>query len=152
MPELDSHAPTASNPTPLESRYSPWHACGNDYESYSAKMKQCAHLEFVSATCRLEPGDDDTERAAKQWERLFGVASRDSELLFTNMRLTFVPGVEGKSTGLESITIRVNSKQHFDRILDAASKLGLREASCIHMLGLKWHIVLADGWQEKSRL
>ena len=154
MPELDSHAQTANNTTPLESRYSPWHACGNDYDAYSAKMKQCTHLEFVSATCRLDPGDDDAERAAaaNQWSEIFGVACRDNELLFTNMRLKFVPGIEGKPAGLDSITIRVNSKEHFDRILDVGRKLNLREESCIYMLGLKWHIVLADDRQEKSKL
>ncbi|KAL5408782.1 hypothetical protein PMIN06_007602 [Paraphaeosphaeria minitans] len=29
--ELDSHAPTKINPTPLKDPFSPWHACGPDY-------------------------------------------------------------------------------------------------------------------------
>ncbi|UPX20536.1 uncharacterized protein EKO05_0010765 [Ascochyta rabiei] len=34
MPELDSHTPSTNNPTPLESRFSPWHACGSDHKVY----------------------------------------------------------------------------------------------------------------------
>ncbi|KAK5100801.1 hypothetical protein LTR70_001298 [Exophiala xenobiotica] len=36
MPEFDSRKVSPTNPTPLESTYSPWHACGPDYERYSA--------------------------------------------------------------------------------------------------------------------
>ncbi|KAK5073587.1 hypothetical protein LTR64_007277 [Lithohypha guttulata] len=152
MPELDSHTPTAGNPTPLQSTFSPWHAAGKDYEAYSAGMKRCAHLKFLSATCRLTPGDSNTEQAAKQWERLFGVSREGSELAFTNMRLRFVPGADGSSDGLESISIQVTGKQRYYEMIEKARELGLLEESWINMLGLRWRISLADEEPGKSKL
>src|SRR6266498_2684348 len=66
MPELDSHTPTPQNPDPLTSRFSPWHACGPDYEAYSAGMKRAFHLHLIGVTLRLAPHDTDIEAAAKQ--------------------------------------------------------------------------------------
>src|ERR1700743_3417711 len=102
MPELDSHAPSSANPDPLGSTFSPWHACGSEYEKYSAGMRRCAHLKLVSATLRLAPGQTDVERAAQQWQDYFGIKREGSDLLFTNSRLKFVPGVDGQPDGLES--------------------------------------------------
>lgn len=152
MPELDSHTPTFSDLTRLDSKYSPWHACGKDYESYSRVMKRCAHLKLLNVTCRLAANDADTERAAKQWENVFGVARDGSELAFTNARLKFVPGVTGRSDGLESITVGVRGKREYNQVLDAAARLGLLNGNTIDMLGLNWHIALEIEGEEKSKL
>ena len=152
MPELDSHAPTPDNPTPLATPYSPWHACGKDYASYSAGMKRCAHLKLLGATCRLAVRDNDTGRAAQQWERLFGVERQHSELVFTNARMTFVPGVSRRHEGLESITIGVHGEQRLEKVQEAADQLGLWDGGCIRMLGVEWNVVLLDEESVKSRL
>jgi len=142
MPELDSHTPSPSNPTPLESTYSPWHACGPDYATYSAGMKRCSHLRLIGASCRLAPGQSDTEAAALQWQEYFGVKREGSDLVFTNARLKFAPGVQGQSEGLESITIEVAGKDRFAKMLDIVSKEGLCGDGWTNMLGVKWYFVL----------
>ncbi|KAK5191388.1 hypothetical protein LTR96_009893 [Exophiala xenobiotica] len=150
MPELDSHTPSPSNPTPLASPHSPWHACGPDYASYSSAMKRCSHLRLLSATCRLAPGQtdqSDTEAAAQQWEEYFGITRQNSDLVFTNARLKFVPGVPGgqsQSEGLESITIQVTGKDRFAKMLDMVSKEGLCGDGWTNMLGIKWYFVLSE--------
>jgi hypothetical protein len=73
-------------------RYSPWIACGADYDSYSAGMRRTSHLRLLRAECRLVSGDTDVEGAARQWESLFGIRRKGNELLFRNMRLRFVGG------------------------------------------------------------
>ena len=65
MPELDSHKASPSNPDPLLDRFSPWHPCGPDYASYSTGMKRSSHLYCIGSSCRLAPGDRDTEGAAQ---------------------------------------------------------------------------------------
>ena len=151
MPELDSHRVSPTNPTPLESTYSPWHACGPDYERYSAGMKRCSHLKLLSATCRLAPGRSDTEAAAGQWQDYFGVRSERSDLVFTNSRLKFVPGVTGQPEGLDSITIEVTGKERYDRMLDLAKQDGIYDDSCVNMLGIKWYFVLKANGGETTR-
>lgn len=154
MPELDSHRVTAHNPNPIGDRFSPWHACGSDFESYSAGMKRQGDLQFVSATCRLQPGDNDTAGAARQWEALFGVsrAPEPFSLVFSNMKLSFVNWQEGELEGLESITIAVTGADRFDRILDRASKEGLCGDGWINMLGVKWFFELEGADAEVCRL
>jgi len=125
MPELDSHHPSPTNPDPLKSSFSPWHACGPDYSSYSAGMKRCSHLRLISAICRLAPGDLDTQAAAQQWEQLFGVPRERVELAFTNMRMKFMKCGDGEVEGLESITIAVEGEERFNAMLDAAREEGL---------------------------
>src|SRR3954451_13823064 len=66
MPELDSHTSSRDNPDPLGFRFSPWHAAGADYDSYSAGMKRCSHLHMVGAVCRLALGVTDTIGAARR--------------------------------------------------------------------------------------
>ena len=95
MPELDSHTPGPNNPTPLKSRFSPWHACGSDHKVYYPGMKRSEHLSLEGCVLRLQPGDYDHEAASRQWEETFGVARSRDLLAFTNARLGFTPGREG---------------------------------------------------------
>jgi hypothetical protein len=152
MPELDSHCPSPINPEPLKYRFSPWHACGADYSSYSTGMKRYSHLHLVNAVCRLAPGDLDTQAAARQWEQLFGVPRERDELTFTNMRMKFIKGIEGKAEGLESITIAVEGEEKFNTILNNAREEGLCGDGWINMLGVKWYFVLTGGEVHKSML
>jgi hypothetical protein len=152
MPELDSHRPSPSNSDPVMARLSPWHACGKDFASYSAGMKRCSHLRFLGAECRLAPDDSDTEAASRQWKDLFDITRNGSELVFTNARVRFVPGVEGQAEGLVSITIGVQGKQKFDGILDRARAEGLCGNGWINMLGVRWYFVLLGETDGKSNL
>jgi len=157
MPELDSHKPSPTNPTPLEDVFSPWHPCGSDYEQYSAGMKRCSHLRLLGATCRLSPGQTDTEAAAGLWEKYFGVRRESSDLVFTNARLKFVPGVHGQPEGLESVTVEIKGKERFDKALDVVSKEGLCGDGWANILGVKWYFVLSSEEssgrvEERSRL
>lgn len=152
MPELDSHSPSPSNPTPLATLFSPWHACGSEHSRYSAIMARNAHLSFVSASCRLAPGQSDAEAAAKQWEDIFGVPRHENRLLFTNMHLEFVPGIDGQPEGLESITIKVKGRQKFDDMLAAAGREGLCGDGWTNIVGVKWYFVLEDEHHQESKL
>jgi hypothetical protein len=143
MPELDSHAISPNNPDPLGSRFSRWHACGTDYASYSASMKRHSDLQLVGAVCRLAPGNTDTETAARRWEEVFGVPRVRNELAFTNARMRFVPGVEGKPEGLESITIAVDGEARMTGILERARLEGLCGDGWVNMVGVKWYFVQA---------
>ncbi|EXJ82594.1 hypothetical protein A1O3_06407 [Capronia epimyces CBS 606.96] len=151
MPELDSHTPSSSNPTPLESSFSPWHACGPDYERYSATMRRHSHLRLAAATCRLAPGQTDTEAAARQWHEWFGIDRDGSELVFTNARLRFVPGVEGQPEGLESMVLAIKGKQRLEGILGRVRDEGLRLCAdgWTDLLGVKWCFIL-EGEKEKG--
>ena len=143
MPELDSHAPSPTNRDPLGSRFSPWHACDADYGSYSAAMRRYSDLHLVGAVCRLAPGDTDTEGTAQRWEDVFGVRRVRDELVFTNARMRFKSGEQGKPEGLGSITIAVEAKERMAGILDRARKEGLCGDGWISMVGVKWHFVRA---------
>ena len=143
MPELDSHAPSPDNPTPLASRFSPWHAAGADYGSYSAAMKRCSDLHLVGVVLRLAPGATDTEAAARRWEEVFGIPRLRDRLEYTNAQLKFVPGDQGKPEGLESITIAVEGEERMAGILDRAKKGGLCGDGWINMVGVKWYFVPA---------
>ncbi len=155
MPELDSHRPSPQNPTPLESPFSPWHACGSDFDRYSAAMRRCSHLKLVGATCRLAPSrpkKTDVEQAAQQWQDYFGVEREGNDRLkFTNARLTFVPGVEGLPEGLESITIAVKGKNRLDKLLEVVSREGLCGDGWTNLLGLRWYFVLQEEDAEKEQ-
>lgn len=139
MPELDSHDITSTNNTPLQSRFSPWHACGQDYESYSAGMKRNGDLSLLGCVLRLAPGDYDAELGSKQWEDLFGIPRSRDLLAFTNARMGFVPGRDGEPEGLVSITVGVTGQRRMEEIFERASKLGLNiEQGGIDMLGVRW--------------
>lgn len=150
MPELDSHAPSPDHPDPLSSRFSPWHACGADYGSYSTGMKRCSDLHLVGAACRLAPGNTDTESAAQRWEEVFGVPRSRDGLAFTNALMRFQPGMEGKPEGLESITIAVDGEARMAGILERARAEGLCGDGWINMVGAKWYFVRAG--EEGGRL
>lgn len=145
MPELDSHTPSPTNPTPLESLFSPWHACGADYPAYSTAMKRRSHLKLIGATLRLAPGNSNVQAAAQRWQSIFGIRSQGNHLLFTNAQLKFVNGVQGQPEGLESLTIRVKGKDRLERILDTARREGLYRDGIVEMLGVKWFFVGSDG-------
>jgi len=148
IPELDSHTPTPSNPTPLSTSHSPWHACGPDYPSYSAAMKRCAHLKLLGVTCRLAPGDTDTDAAARQWEGLFGVKAKQGagELGFTNGVLKFVAGdKKGKrGEGLERITVGVRGRKRFYSVIREARRLGVVVDEEVRMCGVRWDFKLLE--------
>jgi len=143
MPELDSHRPSKENPKPLTSPFSPWHACGSDYKAYSAVMKRNTHLQLSGLVCRLAPEDVRHEDAPRQWEDMFGVARSRDLLAFTNARLGFMRGEEGKPEGLVSITIGVTGQETLKGILDRANKEGLCGDGWINMLGVKWYFYVA---------
>ncbi|PGH06718.1 hypothetical protein GX51_02159 [Blastomyces parvus] len=149
IPELDSHEATPANPEPLTSRFAPWHACGSDYDSYSKGMKRTADLHLVDVTCRLAPGDEDTDAALKQWEETFGISRSPGHLQFTNARMRFLPGIAGKSEGLADITIAVRGEERLEGIFDRARELGLPSGDgWVDMLGARWHFVAASGRRE----
>jgi len=156
IPELDAHAISSTNPTPLETELSPWHPCGPDFEKYSAGMKRCSHLKLVNAVLRLAPGQTDVVAAAQRWQDYFGVKRHGSGLEFTNARLKFVPGVDGMPEGLESITIEVQSKDRLEKMLKVASKEGLCGDGWTNLLGIKWYFVAKEdaesGHQRESKL
>lgn len=142
MPELDSHAPTPNNPTPLKSRFSPWHACGSDHKSYYPGMKRSTDLSLEGCVLRLQPGDTDHEAAARQWEETFGITRSRDLLAFTNARLGFIAGREGRREGLVSITVGVNGRDKLDAIMERAREAGICAEGCIDICGLKWNLVL----------
>jgi hypothetical protein len=142
MPELDSHTKTEGNKEPLKDRFSPWHACGPNFDKYLGSMKKHSDLHLIGALLRLAPGDVDTEGAARQWRDIFGVDMSRDLLAFTNARMGFIRGVEGEKEGLESVTIGVEGRERFDGILRRASEEGLCGDGWINMCGVKWYFVL----------
>ncbi|KAJ4298962.1 hypothetical protein N0V90_004206 [Kalmusia sp. IMI 367209] len=152
MAELDSHAPSKANPEPLKERFSPWHACGSDYDSYFEGMKRTSDLTLEGCVLRLAPGDVGHEDAARQWEEVFGVGRSRDLLAFTNARLGFIIGKEGEREGLVSVTVGVNGKKRFDGILERASKAGLCGDGWINMCGVKWYFVLTGHDESKEKL
>lgn len=150
MPELDSHAPSPNNPTPLKSRFSPWHACGSDHKTYYPGMRRAAHLSLEGCVLRLQPGDYGHEAAARQWEETFGVARSRDLLAFTNARLGFVPGQYARPEGLVSITVGVRGQGRLDAILERARRAGVCENGDVNMCGVRWIFVLTG--QDASKL
>ena len=142
MPELDSHRPSPNNPTPLKSRFSPWHACGSDREVYYPGMRRAAHLTLEGCVLRLQPGDYGHEAAARQWEETFGVARSRDLLAFTNARMGFVPGREGHPEGLISITIGVAGQEKLEAILRRARAAGVYKDGSLEMCGVRWNFTL----------
>jgi hypothetical protein len=137
----------------LGEKFSPWHACGKEYERYSKLMRESGELHLMGCTLRLAEGDGDVGRAARQWSDLFGITMSRGELAFTNARMGFVPGEEKKPEGLGEVVIGVESKNILDGILNRAREEGLWRAadSRFLMLGLMWRVVLLDD-QVKARL
>ncbi|KAF1347351.1 hypothetical protein EJ07DRAFT_169761 [Lizonia empirigonia] len=150
MPELDSHTPSPNNPTPLKSRFSPWHACGSDHKVYYPGMRRAAHLSLEGCVLRLQPGDYGHEAAVRQWEELFGVARSRDLLAFTNARMGFVPGEKGQPEGLVSITVGVRGQYRLDAILERAKKAGVYTGGQVHMCRVRWNFMLTG--HEDSKL
>ncbi|KPI35205.1 uncharacterized protein AB675_10147 [Cyphellophora attinorum] len=153
MPELDSHAVCERNSDPLGERFSPWHACGKEYERYVELMEESGELHLLGCTLRLAEGDGDVGGAARQWSDLFGIPLSRGELAFTNARVGFVKGQEKRSEGLTLITIGVGSENRLSGILNRAREEGLWRAAdgSFLMLGIMWKVVLLDGYI-KARL
>ncbi|KAK5175007.1 uncharacterized protein LTR77_000143 [Saxophila tyrrhenica] len=157
IPELDSHAPTKSNPEPLRTRFSPWHPCGPDVERYTAKMKEYRHLSLIGAVCRLAPGDWGAELASTQWEQTFGIPRSRDLCQFTNARVGFVHGEEGELEGMVSVSVGVVGERRRKAIFDRAREMGAlkeeRERRYVDMVGVRWNFSLTgeDEW-EGSRL
>mgnify|MGYP006877410597 CR=1 FL=1 len=151
MPELDSHAPGPNNPTPVQTRFSPWHACGQQSDIYIPSMKKSGHLNLEGCTLRLQPGDVGHEAASRQWEEIFGVGRSRDMLAFTNARLGFIRGQEGQPEGLVAVTIGVRGKERLDAILERAQNAGVCGNGWIAMCGIKWYFVLTgyDEFKEK---
>ncbi|RYN46519.1 hypothetical protein AA0114_g8309 [Alternaria tenuissima] len=152
MPELDSHVPGPKNPTPIQSRFSPWHACGSDVERYTTSMRRTQHLTLEGCVLRLQPGDLGHEAAAREWEGIFGVARIRDLLAFTNARLGFIPGKKGQSEGLVAITIGVKGKSEYDAILKRARDAGLWTDGGIDMCGVRWHLALTGLGASQGKL
>jgi hypothetical protein len=149
MPELDSHAPGSSNPTPLKSRFSPWHACGRDHKIYYPGMKQSEYLTLQGCVLRLQPGDYGHEAAAREWEETFGIARSRDLLAFTNARLGFIPGGEGHAEGLVSITVGVQGMDKLEAIRKRATDVGVRGDNGIEMCGVQWSFTLTGHGDSK---
>ncbi|CAI6331835.1 unnamed protein product [Periconia digitata] len=152
MVEIDSHSVTAQNPTPLQTRFSPWHACGTDYKRYSSFMKRYSHLSLQGCVLRVSPGDLAQEDALRQWGEVFGVARSGDALAFTNARLRFIAGEEGENEGLVSVTVGVRDKGKLRDILDRAREEGVCRDGVVNICGVKWLFVLTDPEEETSRL
>jgi hypothetical protein len=152
MPELDSLTPGPNNPTPLKSRFSPWHACGSDHKVYYPGMKRSEHLTLEGCVLRLQPGDNDHEAASRQWEEVFGVARSRDLLAFTNARLGFIAGREGQSEGLASITVGVNGRDKIDAIRARAKQAGVSTDGRINMCGAQWNISLTGHGKANGKL
>ncbi|KAI4605825.1 hypothetical protein J4E83_010488 [Alternaria metachromatica] len=152
MPELDSHVPGPKNPTPVQTRFSPWHACGSDIDRYRAGMERTEHLTLEGCVLRLQPGDLGHEAAAREWEAIFGVVRSRDLLAFTNARLGFIPGRQGQPEGLVSITIGVKGQDQYDAILERARQAGVCGNDGIDMCGVKWYLALTGHSATKGKL
>jgi len=100
----------------------------------------------------LAPGDNDGESASRQWEDIFGVPRSRDLVAFTNARLGFIRGEEGKPEGIVSITIAVKGQKTFDGIQERASQMGLCGDGWINMVGVRWYFSHAGEDTSTSKL
>jgi hypothetical protein len=117
-------------------------------------MKRYANLHLLSAACRLAPGDEDTESAARQWEDTFGIkrGKIKGESEFLNAKLKFIPGKQGERDGLIELCIGVEGKVAWSNVLGRANRAGvLGNDGIVDMVGVRWKFVLLEGG-EKSKL
>lgn len=153
IPELDSQAPTPAFPNPLATKFSPWHACGPDEQAYLACMRKYGHLSLLGAVCRIKPSDAGSELAATQWQDTFGVGRVRDLLGFTNARVGFVRGEEGKAEGILSVTVGVHGQRRKDGILARAREKGcVGEDGAVEMVGVRWNFSLTGDDEFASRL
>lgn len=152
IPELDSQSPTDAFPNPMTTRISPWHACGPDEGAYLSLMEKYAHLSLLGAVCRLKPEDQGSELASTWWQDTFGVTRVRDLLGFSNARVGFIRGEEGKPEGIVSIGVGVRGQQRRDAILARAREKGLLGSEgVVEMLGVRWSFSLTgeDGVASK---
>jgi hypothetical protein len=91
--------------------------------------------------------------AVEQWENIFGVRRDGEEVLFTNARMGFIQGDDGKADGIVDIMIGVEGKRRLEEILWRAKFEGLTLTKYgFEMLGINWQFVLIEQGGGKSRL
>lgn len=153
IPELDSQLPSKAFPDPLKAKISPWHACGPDEEKYMASMRKHAHLSILGTVCRIRPQDPGSELAATQWQDTFGVSRVRDLLGFTNARVGFVRGEEGKPEGIISVTVGVHGQRAKDAILARAREKDVVGADGqVEMVGVRWNFSLTGDDEFASKL
>jgi len=156
IPELDSHCVTPSNPDPLGSSVSPWHACGPTATqgNYLPIMRRNRDLHLIGATLRLRSEETNTQNAAQRWEKVFGVKSSGSGIQFTNATMNFISGEHGQADGIVDITIGVEGRRRLEEILWRAKVEGIAASSSggFEMFGVNWKFVLADYLRRNSRI
>lgn len=113
-------------------------------------MRRSAHLSLEGCVLRLQPDDHDHEGAARQWEDIFGVGRSRDLLAFTNARLGFVSGQEGRPEGLVSITVGVKGQDKLDAVLHRAKEVGVWNHGRVYICGVRWDFVLSG--LEESKL
>ena len=120
-----------------------------------ATMKRYDHLSLIGAVCRLAPSDAEGERAATQWQDIFGVPRSRDLVAFTNARVGFTAGQAGLHEGIISISIGVKGEQARDEIIKRAERMGLScdfSRKSVDMLGLTWYFVHTGEAEVQSRL
>lgn len=153
MPELDSHTPCEMNSEPLADRFSPWHACGAEYDRYVQDMKRTAHLHLIGCNLHLGGGETDSAGAGKQWSENFGIPVTRDELAFSNARIGFSCGQDDRPEGLADITIAVDQVDQMNVILDrarAAGKTVHKPGDWFEMVGVRWNLVALDKQTSKG--
>ncbi|KAF2403788.1 hypothetical protein EJ06DRAFT_505100 [Trichodelitschia bisporula] len=150
IPELDAQYGAGKG---VEVRFGAWHALGPRHEEYVGGMRETAGLGLLGVVCRLKAGEVDVEGAARRWRDLFGVAMSRDLVAFTNARLGFVRGVEGKGAGIESITVGVAGREKLEDVIKKAREKGVWRGGThgwAEMCGVKWHFVQTG--EETSKL
>ncbi|KAH7346614.1 hypothetical protein BKA65DRAFT_595091 [Rhexocercosporidium sp. MPI-PUGE-AT-0058] len=154
IPELDSHREHPEHPDPLRERFSPWHAAGpgERYAVYREGMRRAGGLWLVSVMVRLKDGDGGVEGAARRWEDVFGVQRGEGsgEVVFTNAKMQFLRGEQGRKDGLVEVGIAVEGRGMRDGILARAREEGLGvEGDVVDMLGISWRFMVRDPNEEE---
>ena len=156
IPELDSHTPSPANPLPLQTRFSPWHACGQSYsgeDGYQTKMKRAGGLWLRGVVLRV---NGNGEEAAKKWRSLFGLRrSGDGRGVgFTNCEMGFRETGDGEGEGMDSITVGVEGRGVLEGIKERAKKEDVwrdEKGGYMDMLGVKWFLVLMKEGEQQLR-
>jgi hypothetical protein len=116
-------------------------------------MERYADLHLLGATLRLKPGEQDTHDAAKQWEEVLGIKAQEGDVLFTNARMGFTDGVEGKAEGIVEIRIGVEGRERLTEIFERARYEGCKvdqHQGTVEMLGVQFvFIQFSEGAKSK---
>ena len=109
---------------------------------------------LVRRPAHPEQTDGDGESAATQWEQIFGIPRSRDLVAFTNARLGFMRGEEGKQDGIVSISIGVRGEKKRNEILQRAEERGLLErdggSKWVNMFGIKWYFSLTSNDEEPA--